>query len=40
MGHKSITTTQAYLHYAPSAGDARLVADAFATAAETADEEA
>jgi integrase len=30
MGHASIQTTMQYLHYAPRAEDARLVADAFA----------
>lgn len=31
MGHADIQTTMKYLHYAPRADDARLVADAFAT---------
>ena len=33
MGHSDIQTTMKYLHYAPHADDARLVAAAFATAA-------
>ena len=31
MGHADIQTTMKYLHYAPRADDARLVAAAFAT---------
>jgi len=31
MGHADIQTTMRYLHYAPRADDARLVAAAFAT---------
>ena len=31
MGHADIQTTMKYLHYAPRADDARLVAEAFAT---------
>jgi integrase len=31
MGHADIQTTMKYLHYAPRAGDAALVAEAFAT---------
>ena len=30
MGHADIDTTMKYLHYAPRAGEADLVADAFA----------
>jgi integrase len=30
MGHANIETTMQYLHYAPRAEDARLVAEAFA----------
>jgi hypothetical protein len=30
MGHADIQTTMRYLHYAPRADDAQLVADAFA----------
>ncbi len=33
MGHADIQTTMRYLHYAPRAGDARLVAEAFQVAA-------
>jgi len=29
MGHSSVQTTMQYLHYAPRAEDARLVAEAF-----------
>jgi integrase len=29
MGHSDIDTTMKYLHYAPRAGDAELVAEAF-----------
>jgi site-specific recombinase XerD len=29
MGHADIQTTMRYLHYAPGAGDAALVAEAF-----------
>jgi hypothetical protein len=29
MGHADIQTTMEYLHYAPSEGDAALVAEAF-----------
>lgn len=32
MGHADIDTTMKYLHFAPRAGDAELVADAFSTA--------
>ena len=31
MGHADIDTTMQYLHYAPRAGDADLVAEAFAS---------
>jgi integrase len=34
MGHADVATTMRYLHYAPRPGDARLVAEAFALAAE------
>jgi integrase len=33
MGHADIDTTMKYLHYAPRAGDAELVASAFHSAA-------
>ena len=32
MGHADVQTTMKYLHYAPRAEDARLVAEAFRTA--------
>jgi integrase len=37
MGHADIQTTMKYLHYAPRAEDARLVAKAFAREPATAD---
>ena len=36
MGHTDIQTTMKYLHYAPRAGDAALVAEAFALGDESA----
>jgi site-specific recombinase XerD len=36
MGHADIQTTMKYLHYAPRAGDAALVAEAFAIDAPAA----
>jgi integrase len=40
MGHSSIQTTMKYLHYAPRAEDARLVAEAFRLPAVDIDDHA
>jgi hypothetical protein len=37
MGHADIQTTMRYLHFAPRAEDARLVAEAFAVSASADD---